>query len=122
MICWAVRVHAKGSGLLLQCLTHQSMRSLSSATDEKLVLVRALRVSTLNQASTRLSHEELVSHNLDRCSRAGVILERASVLVDLAGHNLDRCSRAGVTPETQWARVVPASRFPKFPYSKTSLA
>ena len=50
-----------GLGLSFQFSSHQSMRSVSSATDVKLVLVSALRVSTENQASIRFNHDDEVA-------------------------------------------------------------
>ena len=61
-------VQTKGSGLSFQWETQQSIRVSSSATEVKLVLVKALRLSTENQHSTRLSHDELVGVKC-RCQR-----------------------------------------------------
>jgi hypothetical protein len=64
----AVRVQTKGSGLSFQWETQQSIRVSSSATNVKLVLVKALRLSAENQHLTRLSHDELVGVKC-RCQR-----------------------------------------------------
>ncbi len=62
-------VQTKGSGLSFQWETQQSIRVSSSATEVKLVLVKALRLSTANQHSnTRSSHDELVGVKC-RCQR-----------------------------------------------------
>jgi hypothetical protein len=58
----------KGSGLSFQWEAQQSIRVSSSATEVKLVLVKALRLSTENQHWARLSRDELVGVKC-RCKR-----------------------------------------------------
>ena len=58
----------EGLGLSFQWETLQSIRVSSSATEVKLVLVKALRLRTENQHSTRLRHDELVGVKC-RCQR-----------------------------------------------------
>ena len=61
-------VQTKGSGLSFQWETQQSNRVSGLTTEVKLVLVKALRLSTENQHSTTLIHDELVGVKC-RCQR-----------------------------------------------------
>ena len=79
----------ESSGLSLQAETQQSIRISRSATEVKLVLVKALRLRTEDQHSTRLSHDELVGVKW-RCQR------RRFASCGLASHGpagLDRLSK-----------------------------